>query len=347
MRTSYKDNEEVVLLLKDMTGLVEPVSMEERERRVKNGEYVRSIIIKEYENPVEYTNIVMEALPEYLQNVADMVGSLAEQLYAVKGDKLVLVDIVRAGIPIGILVRRYIDKYYGVKVPHYGVSLVKGLDKQAMQYVIDKHGKEGIQFIDGWTGRGTVTNEIKNDVMKNLPGVDPSLAVLSDPINITKYAGSREDLYIPHSPLNAAVTGLVSITVLNPEYKGENDFHAAMYLEDLEKDDISQWYVDEVSKLFRKMEAKPLGINDNQDEGLLDKLCEKYNRERRLTNPGINEAARAILRRPLEKLIVNDLQDNDVKTILKLAEYKGVKVEEDKELKGYKAITVADDNYIR
>ena len=347
MKTSYTNPEEVQLLLKDMTGKVEPVSMEERARRVANGEYVRSIIIKEYDAPEEYTRIVKKALPEYISNVAKYVGVLAEQLYEAKGEKLVLVDIVRAGIPIGILVRRYINKFYGVKVPHYGVSLVKGLDKEAMQYIIDKHGKDGIQFIDGWTGKGTVTKEIRNDVAENLPGVDSSLAVLSDPINITKYAGTREDVYIPHSPLNAAVTGLVSITVLNPEYKEEGDFHAAIYLDELEKDDISQWYVDEITNLFTKQTTSPVGVNDNEDDTLIDKLAEKYDRNKKLINPGINEAARAILRRHLEKLVVNDLHDDEVKTLIELAEYKGIKVEEDKQLKGYKAVTIADDNYIR
>lgn len=347
MKSSYNQND-VVLLLNDVTGKVKPVTQEERNERVKNGEYVRSIIIDEYEVSKEYTDIVNNNMEQYLENTAKYVGILAEKLYEVKGNDLVLVDIARAGIPIGILLKRYLKKYYNVNIPHYSISLVKGLDKKAMEYIIDKHGTKGIQFVDGWTGKGTVAKEIKNSVLKDFKGVDPSLAVLSDCINVAKYAGTRKDVYIPHSPLNASVTGLVSITVLNENFYNPTGFHSAIYLENLEKDDQSAQYVDRVTEKFTKQNSKTIDddadlyINDTE----INKIAKTLNKDKKELNPGINEAARAVLRRKLEKLVVSNKTDKDLSVLIQLAESKNINVVE-MDLKGYKAVSVANDNYIR
>lgn len=346
MRHSYRNKEDVILLLTDVTGRVEPVSMDERAERVAKGEHVRSIIINEYEVSQQYRDIVHKHMDNYIENMAKYVGILAEQLWQVKGNELVLVDIVRAGIPIGILVKNYIKKYYNVDIYHYGISLVKGLDPNAMHYIINKHGTKGIQFIDGWTGKGTVAKEVRNSA-KEYDGVDTSLAVLSDCINQAKYTGTREDVYIPHSPLNAAVTGLVSITVKNQIYSGDNGFHAALYLKDLEEYDESQDFVDKVSSKFTKQ--KPYEINSDKqvDDTEIDKIAERLKRDKKLLNPGINEAARAVLRRDLEELIVCNKADYDLLPLIELAKSKGVDVREVDWLKGYKAVSVAKDNYIR
>lgn len=346
MRTSYREGE-VTLLLKDLTGIVEPVSMEERERRVAEGEYVRSIVIKEYEVSKEYRDIVNSYIPKFAKQTARLVANLAEKLYNVKGDDLILVDIVRAGIPIGILVKRYLEKYYNTDIPHYGVSLVKGLDKEAMEYIVSKHGKEGILFIDGWTGKGTVAKEILRSAEEL--GINGDLAVLSDCIGVAKYTGSAEDMYIPNSPLNASITGLVSITVLNEKYKGKGDFHGAVYLKELEDVDESQEFVDLVASHFEKVELDTTEPKYNASDKTIDEISLALNRDKKLLNPGINEAARAVLRRGLEKLIVSDKKDPNVHCLIKLAESKKIPVVEDKELlgNGYKAVSVANDNYIR
>lgn len=346
MKHSYKNEDDVILLLKDMTDKIEPVSMEERKRRVESGEYVRSIIIKEYEVSQEYRNIVHKHMDNYIENMAKYVGILAEQLYTKKKDTLVLVDIVRAGIPIGILIKRYLKQFYGVNIPHYGISLVKGLDVNAMNYIIEKHGTRGIQFIDGWTGKGTVAKEVKNSA-KNFPGVDGSLAVLSDCINQAKYAGTREDVYIPHSPLNAAVTGLVSITVKNSEHSGPSDFHSAVYLSDLEEWDESEEFVTKVSNCFKKQGKVELSSDKSTTDKAIDCISKAIRRDKKLLNPGINEAARAVLRRDLEALIVQNVFDYELEPLIELAQSKNVPVIQMKCLEGYKAVSVAKDDYIR
>lgn len=344
MRSSYNEDD-VMLLLNDMTGKIEPVTQEERKVRVENGEAVRSIIIKEYEVSDEYTKIVNDNMEPYLQKMANVVGVLAEILYKNKRNDLVLVDIARAGIPIGILLKRYIKQFYNVNIPHYGISLVNGLDPKAMEYIINKHGTNGVQFVDGWCGKGRVAKEIKKCVEQFYPNVDPGLAVLSDCLGVAKYAGTREDIYIPYSPLNCSITGLVSITVANEKFENPTGFHSAVYCKELENKDQSVDFIEKVASKFTKQEAKELNSNIYIDDTEIDKIAKLAGHDKKELNPGINEAARAVLRRTLEKMIVSDTSDPDVFVLVKLCESKNVPIVE-MNIKGYKAVSVANDNYL-
>ena len=80
-------------------------------------------------------------------------------------------------------------------------------------------------------------------------------------------------------------------------------------LRDLEKIDKSQEFIDIISSLFESCEnnyTEAIEVNEVQ------KVSDDLNVPLNLMNPGINEAARAILRRNLEKLLVVDKNDKDV-----------------------------------
>lgn len=336
MISSYDPNE-VTLLIKDLTGMVKPVSVAEKDEMVKKGTFERSIMIEEYPISKEYADIVWESMKQYAKQTAIAVGNVAEQIYKLKGNNLVLVSIIRAGIPVGILIKRYLKMKYNVDIPHYAMSLVKGLDANAMKYILERHKAEGIQFIDGWTGKGTVTRELVASA-ENYEGVDASLAVLSDAIGVSKYCGNRTDIAIPSAPLNASVTGLVSITIFNNDLVSDTDFHGAMYLKDLEEIDKSVEFLDLIEKEFdTSCEAR---YENFETVNEVQKVADDLNVSLKLLNPGINEAARAILRRNLEKLLVVDTEDFDVQCIKKLAILKNVPVVE-YPLKHYKAVSVA------
>lgn len=336
MKCSYS-KDDVTLLIKDLTGLVKPVSLKERQRRVENGEFERSIMIKEYPVSHEYQDVVWASMEQYARQTADAVASVAEQIYHAKGNNLVLASIIRAGIPVGILIKRYLKYKYQTDVPHYAVSLVKGLDANAMKYILNHHDASGIQFIDGWTGKGTVTRELIESA-RQYSGIDASLAVLSDAIGVSKYCGIRKDIAIPSAPLNATATGLVSITVFNNDLVGKDDFHGAMYLEDLESMDKSVAFIDQISNLFGSCMVFPYETPHEVNE--VQKISDNTCRPLSLINPGINEAARAILRRDLEKLLVASENDFDVQCLIKLAKIKHVAVEE-YPFQYYKAATIA------
>ena len=338
IKNSY-DKNDVTMLIKDLTGKVVPVSVAEKDKRVEAGEFERSIMIKEYPMAQEYEDYIMATMDNYIQKTAMAVAGVAEQIYADKGKDLVLVSIIRAGIPMAILIKRYLEHKYNVKVPHYAVSLVKGLDDNAMKHILARHKAEGLQFIDGWTGKGTVTNELVESA-KHYEGVDASLAVLSDVTGLAKYAGIREDFAVPSAPMNACATGLVSITIFNNELVGPEDFHGAMYLEELEEHDHSREFIDKVTKYLYDDSLTVPKPTTSKIVLECPEVSKALGKDMKKLNPGINEAARAILRRNLEELLVCDKNDYDVQTIMHLAEMKGVPVRE-YPLKTYKAISVA------
>ena len=85
--------------------------------------------------------------------------------------------------------------------------------------------------------------------------------------------------------------------------------------------------------------------SDNYQENLnskeeLSEICSKYKIELKDLNPGINEAGRALLRRNLKKLLVKDKNDLQIMQIKKIAELKGIEVEE-YDFKYYKAASIA------
>ncbi len=328
MKSSYR-KEDVEILLTDVTDEIN--SMSETER-AKVG------YTEEYEMSEEYLNLCKELGQKYIRQTAIAVGNLAEQLYKYKSQDVVLVSIVRSGIPIGILVKRYLQNKYKKNIYHYAISIKEGIDKTAMDYIMSKHNVKDIQFVDSWTGKGTVARTIKESA-QNFEGLDPSLAVLSDCLNITKYCGIREDIAIPQAPINACITGIVSVPVIQ---KDKNKFDGATYLEELESKDFSKEYVDLVEKEFDYNCNADGFKNDLQEYEEVRDIAAKFNVDTSKINPGINEAARAILRRKVDTILVKDKNDAQLSEIIELANLKKIRIQE-YELKYYRALSIAID----
>ena len=64
MRSSYRE-EDVVLLLKDITGLVEPQPTQERERLIQAGKHYCEMLPIEYVPSKTYMRVYQEALKNY------------------------------------------------------------------------------------------------------------------------------------------------------------------------------------------------------------------------------------------------------------------------------------------
>ena len=103
MRSSYSE-EDVILLLKDITGLVEPQPAKVREKLIQSGKHYSEMLPVEYVPTDQYMQVYHNALKHYAKPVANAVGMLADKIIENKGKKIVLVSLARAGIPIGILV---------------------------------------------------------------------------------------------------------------------------------------------------------------------------------------------------------------------------------------------------
>ena len=339
MRTTYK-KEDVELLLKDITGLVKPQSTQEREQLIQQGWHYCEMLPIEYSPSEAYMEAYETALKVFADSTSEAVGVLADKIMEEKGRSVVLVSLARAGTPVGILLKRYLRWKYGITVPHYSISIIRGrgIDQNAMRYLLCRYRPEDMLFVDGWIGKGAILSELRKAVA-DFPGVSPELAVLADPANVTKLCGTHEDILIPSSCLNCTVSGLVSRTFLRDDIIGETDFHGAVYYGELEAQDLSYAFISEIQSRFQKEYSQ----KDTGDSGQgLDEVL-RIGREFKiedvtLIKPGIGETTRVLLRRVPWKVLVHEkyMGDKALEHILRLAKEKNVPVQT-YPLKNYKA----------
>ena len=343
VKSSYR-SEDVTILLKDISGLVTPLPTEEREKLNQSGIHYSEMLPLEYKPTKKYMEIYNEALKTLSYKTAKATAILADKLYAKYGKNLVLVSLARAGTPIGILVKRFLSYKYHIVVPHYSISIIrgKGIDTNAMNFIVDKHGSFGIQFIDGWVGKGAV-NSVLQDACKTLKSqdkkfsrLDSTLGVLSDPAFITELCGTHEDFLIPSACLNSTVSGLISRTFLRDDIISPTDFHGAVYYGELKSEDKSNEFIDTVSDYFENIDYNyfdntfmfiPVGrtgldevMSISRDFGLTDISKIK---------PGIGETTRVLLRRVPYCVLVKSLSDiKNFPHIKRLCEEKNVPIKE-------------------
>ena len=346
MRSSYSPDD-VTILLKEITGLIPAPPTEERERRIQGGGHYSEMLPVEYRPSGDYLALYERSLSAHAKLTADAIAAVAQRILRRKGEGVALVSLARAGTPAGILIRRYLRKRFGIDPPHYTISIIRGrgIDRNAMQTILERHRADRIQFVDGWIGKGAIAGQL-SEAMREYPGVDDTLAVLADPASVTPLCGTREDFLIPSACLNATVSGLLSRTVLNASVIGPGDYHGAVYYGELAAEDRSNEFLEAVERAFdlsadfpQEVPALPAsGVGETQ------KIAETYGiRDINLVKPGIGEATRVLLRRAPWKLLVRDRTETVyVGHLLQLAREKGVPVEE-APLLAYRAVGLIRD----
>ena len=361
MRSSYK-KEDVTMLLKDITGLVKPQPTEERERLIQSGRHYSEMLPVEYVPTQRYMEVYKEALRNFAQPTALAVGRVSDKIIQARGKEVVLVSLARAGIPIGILIKHFIRQKYQLEVPHYAISIIKGrgIDDNAMNYLLKQYQPRQLLFVDGWIGKGAILDELRQAV-EAYEGVSPELAVAADPANVTALCGTHEDILIPSSCLNCTVSGLVSRTVLREDIIGPNDFHGAVYYGELADADLSYEFLDAIEQWFprdaqgkvqqsktehsktayskaaqlpsdqlqtEKQQASAATSGYGIDE--VRTLAEVFGiSELQLIKPGIGETTRVLLRRVPWKVLIDARYRNNPELghIVRLAEEKQVPIE--------------------
>ncbi|KIR03946.1 putative ATP/GTP-binding protein [Lachnospiraceae bacterium TWA4] len=86
MRTSYH-NEDVIFLLKDITGLIIPKGTKEREKLIQSGKHYSEMLPIEYVPTQKYMDVYEELLKIYSKPVALAVGQLADKILKQRGKK--------------------------------------------------------------------------------------------------------------------------------------------------------------------------------------------------------------------------------------------------------------------
>ncbi len=311
MRTSYSEHD-VTMLLKDITGMVEPLDNAERERRIQSGVHYSEMLPKESLPSEIYKRTFLTALDNYAAPTAKATECIAERILAEKGRDLVLVSLARAGTPVGILIKRYLQQFHGIDAPHYTISIIRGrgIDKHAMRYLLERYKPSQLQFIDGWTGKGAIRNQLR-EAMQDFPGVDDRVAVLSDPAGVTELCGTHQDFLIPSSCLNSTVSGLISRTFCRSDIIGEEDFHGAMYYAEYAPADMSNLFLEKVEAQFGCDYIFPEEeVSDRSPIGEVQEIARHFGiSDINFVKPGIGETTRVLLRRIPWKILVHSLDD--------------------------------------
>ena len=330
MKSSYRESD-VTLLLKDITGKLTPLRAQEREVLIQSGIHYSEMLPAEYVPSPRYIEAYERALTCEADHTAAAVRACARAIYASKGQSVVLVSLARAGVPIGILLRWYLKAHYGIDAPHYGISIIRGrgIDANAMRYLLARYPAQSLQFVDGWIGKGAILTELRRE-LSAYPGVSDQLAVLSDPAGLTEQCGTHADFLIASSCLNSTVSGLISRTVLRGDLIGPDDFHGAAYYGELAAQDRSYEFLDAIAARFDTAPDLPPVTLPHSGLEEAKQVAQSFGvSDINFVKPGIGEATRVLLRRlPWKLLVRQDMVDSpELSHLYQLAREKGVPVE--------------------
>ncbi len=352
--TSFEPGD-VTLLLKQTEG--SPVTVEEKERLVANGGHYSDVFVKENPLTASLKKAYQFALHENngARRLAYHVQYLAQQLVDSReaNEPIVLISLVRAGVPLGVLLKRYISRYFPqVPVAHYGISIIRdrGIDSRALETIYAQHPGALHYFVDGWTGKGSISTELRAALAKTPQSFDYRLIVSSDPARTATLCATHEDWLIPFGLVGAQISGLFSRTLWS-----DQDYHTAAYFDDLESDDIAPSFINAVEQ-YTALSIEPAefpsdgpGLLNRQSSqtasDVVSNVVQSFDlRSVHKVKPGIAEATRAIHRRTPKVVILKNADSPETKYLLDLAVSKGVEVKIGLEggMGPFKAITILE-----
>jgi hypothetical protein len=334
--------DEVTFLLSDLSEVALELDLAVRERAIQGGRNYAEMLPVEYSPGPRYLELFAATLDRTARSLAEQVGIVAEMVLAARGPGAVLVSLARAGTPVGILLRRWARQVHGLELPHYSVSIVRGvgIDTVALDHVAAQHDPAQVVFVDGWTGKGAIVQEL-TAALTAYAGAPfrADLAVLADPGECAHLFGTREDILIPSACLNATVCGLVSRTVYSRELIGPREFHGAKVYRELAGEDQSAHFLDAISDQFgavqdavtQRWPVVYAGDRSVTFRGLreVERLQARFDLPSiHLVKPGVGEATRVLIRRLPWKLLIHPDRSDQFAHLLVLAEERGVPVEE-------------------
>lgn len=358
---------EVTLLLDIVSAdSVNDISPTQKEALIQSGQRHYSDMLT-LEKPPSATHEALynQALAAGKQRMANDVTSLAFSLHQLfhacvsASQPLILVSLVRAGLPIGVLLQKALSDAsasYALASQHYGVSIIRdrGLDPVALQYILQQHPHSPIVFVDGWTGKGAIYGELQRSLAQITDkqqqaqlfhqgeGVIP-LVTLADPAGVAWLSASNDDWLMPASLLNSTVSGLISRTLYREPSDG---LHQAVYYDKLQLWDRSGEFIQTIDAL-RQQIPLPTPLTGKllptfATQSVIDDLATRFainNRNR--IKPTIAEATRAILRRDPECVLVNEMADGQDTALLRhLCEEKNIQLIADASIAPYQAVTI-------
>lgn len=352
----------------DVTFLLKPVgaeayhqhTAEEKERLIQTGaKHYSEMIAREASPSPEYLAVFDAALARHGARMARETAALAASLNATLPGPITLASLVRAGVPLGVLLTRAL-RALGRDVAHFGISIIRdrGLDLTALRTICAARPPAGLVFVDGWTGKGAIAGELEGDLAARAPEIAPRLVALADPCGRAWLSASHDDWLIPSGILGGIVSGLVSRTILNDALVAPGEFHATVRADHLAEWDRSRSFVDALTPpmlaaLPALAKTAPIaGAQPAREMAreaaraaaaqTIDRIAAHFNiANRNRIKPGIAEATRAVLRRAPERVLIRGTGDPDLAGLETLSDERGIALEVDPALVApYRAITV-------
>ncbi len=339
---SYPPND-VHFLLKPIEVDSTPLWEKERLIQQKNCHYSEMITHESLPSPL-YLDLFHKIFTQNKAQLAQDLVTLALEINQQKQGEIILISLARAGTPIGVLLKRILQRHFKRKCQHYSISIIRdrGIDHNALQYILHHHTNiEGFTFIDGWTGKGVIAHELNQSVLvfnqHYHTAINSDLYVLNDIAGVAAVTASFDDYLIPSSLLNSIVSGLISRSILNKKYIGDDDFHGCLYYKQFLAADLSRWFIDEtmimVDEVFISAQKKfdtpqkhdlKAYINQ-QSSNFIQQIKTEYGIQNvNLIKPGIGEATRVLLRRVPDYLILKNRQAPQTRHLTLLAKEKQI-----------------------
>lgn len=357
-----------VTLLLDVVPIddVDNQQVSNKEQLIQSGQRHYSDMLTLEKPPSEtHEQLYEQALQLGKQRMADGVVRLANtlsQLFVgrVSIEKpLIIISLVRAGLPIGVLLQRALaDKNQPYHLPsqHFGVSIIRerGIDDVALQQILAIYPESLLIFVDGWTGKGAIYGELAQSLTNfveqfpqfsanifHQPQMMLPLVTLTDPAGVAWLSASHDDWLMPASLLNSTVSGLISRTLFR---ENPNQRHRCVFYQDFQKIDKSLSFVEMIDSLRQMIDIyqlkNPILTPCLQPTFATKTLIENLAKVWQIDNfnrikPTIAEATRAVLRRQPECVLLNDSENPQATTLLRhLCLEKNVKI-----LDNYQAIS--------
>jgi hypothetical protein len=339
-------SDDVHFLLKPIE--IENTPIQEKERLIQTGKkHYSEMITKESLPSARYSALFTQIFAQNHQRLAVDLLKLAAKINQHKTAEIVLCSLVRAGTPVGVLLKRILQQYFKRDCQHYSISIIRdrGIDANALRYILAKHPESSLTFVDGWTGKGVIMQELNRSVaefnQQHGTHICADLYVLNDIAGVATVTVSYEDYLIPSSLLNATISGLISRSILNSDYLSKDDFHGCLYYAEFQEQDLSLWFVEEVMQTLSRTDLtnfknlSDLNATDAiskqqiqaQSAAFMAQLKETYQISNiNLIKPGIGEATRVLLRRMPDLVILKNRQAEETQHLAMLAVEKQIPV---------------------
>ena len=329
---SYLADDVTVLLDIVDKDSVADVPVSEKEALIQSGQrHYSDMLTLEQAPSARHEQLYLQALEQGEARMASDIANLAYTLHdifhnTVNEEKpLILVSLVRAGLPVGVLLQRALadrNSRYALPTKHYGISIIRdrGLDPVALQLILDSHPGSPIIFVDGWTGKGAIYQELARSLKAFIDDRHPNFAnifhqgkgvipllTLADPAGVAWLAASFDDWLIPSGLLNSTVSGLISRSLYTEPHLG---LHRAIFYDNLIAIDHSLSFVELIESTRQLLTTAPQRLTTfiqprYSTQSIVDKIATQYSIDNRnRIKPTIAEATRAILRRDPERILL-------------------------------------------